>query len=110
MGERPERTPIYSTRADDPQLAETLDGFVVGLMERIDRLQDTCALDDLKDLAALANALVVEAGSLGYATLATGAAAVETAGRAGNPAAARDALVTLTDIAQRVLLGHRGAM
>ncbi len=110
MGERPERTPIYSTRADDAELAEALDGFVVGLMERIDRLQDAHAQDDLKDLASLASALVVEAGTLGYASLATDAAAVEAAGRAADPDAARDALVILTEVAQRVRLGHRGAM
>jgi hypothetical protein len=110
MGERPERTPIYSTRADDPELAEALESFVVGLMERIDRLQDAYAQDDLKDLAAQAGALVVEAGSLGYASLAIDAAAVEAAGRAAEPEAARHALVTLTDVAQCVRLGHRGAM
>ncbi len=110
MGERGQRTPIYSTRADDPELAPALDGFVVGLMERVDRLQDADSQDDLKDLAALASALVVEASALGFESLATCAAAVEAAGRGGDSDGAREALLALTEIAQRVRLGHRGAI
>jgi len=101
--------PVLSTRADDPEAAEALDAFVVGLAERIDGLQDTEASGDLASLADACRVLVAESAGLGYEPLAASASAVERACRAGDPGEAHKCLVELTEVSQRVRLGHRGA-
>ena len=102
--------PIYSSRLEDPAVAEPLETFVVGLAERVDGLQDTEASGDLAELAAHVRALGAEATDLGFAPLAVVAAAVEAACQAGASDQARMHLVDLTEISQRVRLGYRGAL
>ena len=109
MGEEPKRTPLFSTRADDPAMQETLDAFAMGLSERIDGLQDAEIGTDLAKMAALASELEGTAAQLGYGPLAECAAHVKAACSRDDPQAARKGLVDLTELAQRVRLGHRGA-
>ena len=40
-------TPVYSSRADDPELRDEIDQFVVQLAEQIDGIQDALCASDL---------------------------------------------------------------
>jgi hypothetical protein len=102
-------TPIYSSRSDDPHLGEVVDRFVIGLAEQIDLLQDAEANGDLAQLAALTGGLIVEAEAAGFETLAHTARALQAACSGDEPKAARKQLLGLTEMAQRIRLGHKGA-
>jgi hypothetical protein len=110
MGNREASRPILSSRADDPELAEAIDAFVIGLAERIDHLQDTERETDLAPLAELARDLAADADGLGYAPLGRVARLVEAAAREEKADEAHANLVKLTEIAYRIRLGHRGAL
>ena len=101
--------PVYSSRADDPALSESIDSFVVELAERIDHLQDAQRAGDLKELAALASSLVTDAEKVGFDTLAESGVVLETTCQGANGGEAYDALLGITEIARRIRLGHRGA-
>ena len=109
MGDGSKRTPLFSTRANDPAVQDTLDDFVVSLGERIDALQDAEIASDLPRMGVLADELRGAAGDHGYEPLADCASGVKTACASGDAEAARKGLLELTEIAQRVRLGHRGA-
>ena len=104
------RTPIFSTRSDDPQAANLIDQFIVGLAERVDRLQDAQFKGDLNELAELARVLGSTAEGLGYGVLAASSSDVEGCCLAGEPEEVRDALIDLTEIAKRIRMGHRGSV
>ncbi len=110
MGENSKRTPLFSTRANDPDLLDSLDDFVLGLGERIDALQDAEIASDLARMGVLAGELRGAAADHGYEPLADCAADVKTACANGDAEAAHKGLLELTEIAQRVRLGHRGAV
>lgn len=101
--------PIFSSRANDPEYAEAIEAFVVGLAERIDDLQDAQARGDADLLATIARRLVVDAERLGYSYLAACAGQIEAAAQGENAEAARKSVVEATQVAQRIRLGHRGA-
>jgi len=110
MGTREAIRPIFSSRADDPALAEAIDAFVIGVAEQIDLLQDTERETDLARLAELALALATDAEELGYEALARVARVLEGAAREEKADEAHANLVKLTEIAYRIRLGHRGAL
>ncbi len=101
--------PIYSSRSDDPSGGDAVDRFVIRLAERIDALQDAEADGDLAQLTALANELRVEADAAGFEALVSFAKTLESACLGDDAEAARELLLDLTEIAQRIRLGHRGA-
>lgn len=101
--------PIRSVHEDDPELAPSIDRFVVGLGEWIDTLQDACAAGDLKRVRDEANGQAVEAERLGYPVLAQGAAKVGVAAEQGESQATRKAIGDLIELVQRIRLGHRSA-
>ena len=101
--------PIYSSRSDDPSGGAAVDRFVVRLAEQIDALQDAEADGDLVHLADLAGELVVEAGEAGFDALVAFGETLEAACLGGDTEAARERVLDLTEIAQRIRLGHRGA-
>jgi hypothetical protein len=102
------RGPIRSLLADDESLAH-LDQFVLGLGERIDGLQDAEQQGALDDAAKQALELAREATRFGLPPLASAAEQVAGLCRAGDPRAALEAIVELTDVVTRVRLGHRGS-
>jgi HPt (histidine-containing phosphotransfer) domain-containing protein len=101
--------PIYSSRRDDSPDGDAVDRFVIQLGERIDELQDAETDGDLTLLAALASELTDEADAAGYDAFVRCAKLLEDACLAGDTEDARDRLLDLTEIAQRIRLGHRGA-
>ena len=110
MGERKPESPIHSSRADDPAFLDTIDAFVIGLAERIDDLQDADHQGDLKQLANLVGALRMDSAAAGFEPLARAARNVEVNCSVEDSEAAHKALVELTGVAQRVRLGHPGAV
>lgn len=104
------RHPLFSLYEDDVDLEDDLHGFVVGLAEAVDDLQDAGSSRDLGILSKLSLALVNEASRLGYPPLEAVARSVHSASEAGKDDAIEDALVELTELARRVRLGHGGAV
>lgn len=104
------RNPLYSSREDEPEIRDALDEFVVHLAERVDLLQDAESAADLPQLRALAELLAEDAEQMGFAPLGEVARLVCRSCVEDKPDTARDALTALTELAQRVRLGHRGAL
>jgi hypothetical protein len=102
--------PIYSSRSDDPPGGDSVDRFVLHLAERIDVLQDAEIDGDLAQLATLARDLAIEAADTGFEALVALAETLESACLEGDAACARERLLDLTTIAQRIRLGHKGAV
>lgn len=107
MSER--KPPIRSTQEDVPDLVQAIDRFVIGLAERIDAIQDAELQASLAELGRLALALAGDADRLGYPGLAQVARNAVSASADGKRDAVQDAVFDLTEIAQRVRQGHRGA-
>lgn len=101
--------PITSSRADEPEVAEQIEGFVVSLAEKVDDLQDAEFKGDAQRLAVKARALGTRAMDLGFDLLAASASDLERCCRSANPDEIRDTLIDLTEIAKRIRMGHRGA-
>lgn len=106
--EEPER-PIYSSRMDDPDLADAIEAFVVALAERVDHLQDAEAHRNFEQLAHLAERLAADAEKLGFAYLASAAGGVEGACATEDAQAAHKSVLEVTHVSQRVRLSHRGS-
>jgi hypothetical protein len=104
-----EPKPIVSTRADDPDLDEDIDRFVVHLAERVDAFQDAEAARDRSALLALSSALAQDAEALGYPLLVLAARRIADACGEDVPQALRKSVVDLTELSQRVRRGHRSA-
>lgn len=101
--------PLVSTRADDPDVEERIDTFVVHLGETVDDLQDAEAEGDVARLEKLADALEREAAELGYAPLAEAARRIAASCREAAPEAAHKHVADVTGLAQRIRRGHRSA-
>ena len=110
MGTRERIRPIFWSRADDPELHDAIDAFVISLAERIDHLQDAEQETDYARLAALARGLAADVGALGYEALVRIAQVVEAAALEEKSDEAHANLVKLTEIAHRIRMGHRGAL
>lgn len=107
MGVRKE--PIVSEHAEDPARQSEIDRFVIRLGERIDGLQDADLAGDFERLAELSRDFEDAAGRAGYPVLAAHAHAVAEACTRRDPIGVRELLLELTELAQRVRLGHRSA-
>ena len=107
MGVRKE--PIVSVHAEDPTRQAEIDRFVVRLGERVDDLQDADLAGDFGRLSELSRRFEGEASRAGYPALAAQAHAVAEACTRKDAIAVRELLLELTELAQRVRLGHRSA-
>ena len=103
------KPPIRSTQEDVAELAEELDRFVIGLAERVDAIQDAEIAQSCAAVSDLARTLAQDAERLGYPTMATGARSVAMAAEDAKTESLQEAIVELTDVAQRIRQGHRGA-
>jgi len=99
------KPPIRSTQEDVVELAEDIDRFVIGLAERIDAIQDAELARKIGEVAELARTLSSEADRLGYPGMAASAKGVAMAAEDE----LQETIVELTDLAQRIRQGHRGA-
>ena len=104
------RKPILSSRSDEPAAAEQIEGFIVGLAERVDGLQDAEFKGDLSELAVMAHALETAARELGFDLLAGSASDLERCCRSDSLEQVRETLIDLTEIATQVRMGHRGSV
>jgi hypothetical protein len=103
------KPPIRSTQEDEAALAQDIDRFVIGLGERIDSIQDAELAGKLAEVGALARGLAGEADRLGYPAMAVSALGVTSAAESSQPDALQETIVELTELAQRIRQGHRGA-
>jgi hypothetical protein len=110
MDDREKNRPLHSTRADDAALGDAIEAFVVGLAERIDRLQDLEIDGDLTGAAALARQLADDAEQTGFGPVACVAGELESACLSDKRDEVHEQLLELTDLARRVRLGHPGAL
>ncbi len=104
------RKPILSSRHDDPEAAEPIEGFLVSLSERVDDLQDAEFKVDLADLATQAHRLGTTALELGFDLLAASALDLRRCCLSDSVEQVRETLLDLTEIATRVRMGHRGSV
>lgn len=107
MGPERSAKPIHSSRADDPDLEERIDAFVVHLGERVDELQDVEAGGDRAALRRRVLEFGTEALELGYEPLADAAQRVAAACEEAAPETVRKSVEDLTAVAYRVRRGHR---
>lgn len=103
------KPPIRSTQEDVAELAEELDRFVITLAERIDAIQDAELAASWSEVASLARSLANDADRLGYPGLRLTAKSVAMAAEDAKTEVLQDATFELTDLAQRIRRGHRGA-
>ncbi len=103
------KPPIRSTQEDVVELAEEIDRFVIGLAERIDAIQDAELARKPDEVAQLARTLSQHADRLGYPGMAMSAKGVAMAAEDDAPADLQETIIELTELAQRIRQGHRGA-
>lgn len=103
------KPPIRSTQEDVAELAEDLDRFVIGLAERVDAIQDAEMATSWSDVAEFARTLANDADRLGYPVMAMSSKSVAMAAEDAKMDTLQDAIIDLTDLAQRIRRGHRGA-
>jgi len=103
------KPPIRSTQEDVAELAEALDRFVIGLAERIDAIQDAELVERCDEVSQLARVLANDAERLGYPGMVQSARSVAAAASDEKLDTLQEAIIELTDLAQRVRRGHRGA-
>ncbi len=104
------RKPILSSRHDDPEAAEAIEGFLVSLSECVDDLQDAEFKGDLADLATQADRLGTTALELGFDLLAASASDLRRCCMTDSVEQVRETLLDLTEIATRVRMSHRGSV
>lgn len=103
------KPPIRSTQEDVVELAEDIDRFVIGLAERIDAIQDAVLARKLGEAAELSRTLSNDADRLGYPGMGMSAKGVALAAEDQLEDELQETVVELTDLAQRIRQGHRGA-
>ena len=103
------KPPIRSTQEDVAELADELERFVIALAERIDAIQDAEMAACWPDVASLSRMLAKDADRLGYPGMAQSARSVAMSAEDNKTEALQDAIVELTELAQRIRRGHRGS-
>lgn len=103
------KPPIRSTQEDIIELAEDIDRFVVSLAERIDAIQDAELAEKLGEVASLARLLAQDADRLGYPGMAVSAKGVAHCAEDQQTDELQETVIELTELAQRIRQGHRGA-
>jgi hypothetical protein len=102
-------TPIYSIYDEDLAMRECIETFVYGLAAHIDDLQEAELGGDLPEVEKLSRDLVAGAERSGYPAMVEVAQTTIQACRAGEAEEVRKGIVELTELAQRVRRGSRGA-
>jgi len=90
-------------------MADELDRFVIALAERVDAIQDAELASSCPEVAELARALANDAERLGYPGLARCGRTAAMAAEDDKIEAMQEAVFEMTEIAQRIRRGHRGA-
>lgn len=69
--------PLYSEFAEDPEMAELLELYAVGLEESITKLKDALEAGNIDDARRLAHQLKGSGGGYGFAAITAAAADLE---------------------------------
>ena len=100
------RGPLFSTLADDPEMAPLVEEFVEGLADRVELLVDRLQASDNDALRRVAHQMVGSAGSYGFHEITVDAATLETALREGRPEEEiAGAVNSLIDLCRRARAG-----
>jgi hypothetical protein len=102
--------PILSSRANEAEAADQIEGFLVSLSECVDDLQDAEFKGDMDALTSLAQTLGGTALELGFDLLAASASELTRCCQSDSAERIRETLLDLTEIAMRVRMGHRGSV
>ncbi len=105
----PSTKPIYSQLEDDADLQDAINEFVIGLAERIDLLQDLHSAANFDRLGELCSETADDAERFGYPLLASVARVAVDACLESKAEASEEALLEMTELAQRIRDAHRGA-
>ena len=100
------REPIFSEFADDPDMADMIDGFVAGLPARLKAMREALAGNHCEELQRLAHQLKGAGGSYGYPSLTDAASILEDAAKARDLEAANLALSELGALCRAVVPAH----
>jgi hypothetical protein len=103
------KLPIRSNFEDVLELSEAIDRFVIGLAARVDDIQDAELGEKTGEVTALARLLALDAERYGYPDMVWSADRVAVAAENLQIEDLQETVVDLTEIAQRIRLGHRGA-
>jgi CheY-like chemotaxis protein/HPt (histidine-containing phosphotransfer) domain-containing protein len=90
---------IHSELADDPDMAELIDGYIQGLPAQAKRLEDAFDANDRETVRRLAHQLKGSAGGYGFPTITEAAARLEELARAGETIS--QALADVCDLCRR---------
>ncbi|MEE3330328.1 MAG: hypothetical protein VX246_05625 [Myxococcota bacterium] len=101
--------PIYSQYEHELSMRERVETFVAGLGEQIDELQDAELSGDFAAIHRAAENLVAGAKLAGYPGLLKVAERVIASSDTADPDEAQKGIIELTELAQRVRRGSRGA-
>ena len=109
MNEPESLRPLFSARADEPELSEDLEDFLLALAVRVDELQDAHSRGEDDGMKTMARSLAEDAERLGHEDLATAAHRILFGLDRGKAEEVHSELVELTVLARRARLAHRGA-
>jgi len=104
------RKPILSSRSAEPEVADRIEDFIIGLAGHVDDLQDAEFKGDLEELSSMAHTLGTTALELGFDLLAASASDLKRCCLSDSVEQVRETLIDLTEIAKQVRMGHRGAV
>lgn len=93
--------PIYSEFVDDKEMMELVTMFVDELPERLQRMEDAYAANDLATVQTVAHQIKGAAGGYGYPQLTEAAREVEATAKTRDPQQVRTALDQLTAMCKR---------
>jgi PAS domain S-box-containing protein len=97
---------VRSEFADDPDLADILDEFVLGLSSKVELMHKAISTAYVEELQRLAHQLKGAGGSYGYPSLTAEAKALEEAARGGDLEAARRAMERLDALCGAIARGR----
>lgn len=109
MNEPESLRPLFSARAEEPELSEDLDDFLLALAVRVDDLQDAHSRGENDEMTKMVRSLAEDADRLGHGDLSRAALCVARALECGKAEEIHTELVELTVLARRARLAHRGA-
>jgi len=101
--------PIYSELDEDLAMRDVVETFIIGLAEIVDGLQDAESSGDFAAIDGAVDVLLTGARSAGYPALVMAAERISIASAARDGEDVRKGIVELTELAQRVRRGSRGA-
>ena len=103
----PQEGPLVSTYADDPDVADILEGFIEGLDKQLSDMGNALSDDRFDDLKRFAHRLKGAGGSYGYPSLTDVCKILEDAAAAKDRDAAKNMLEKVADLCRAIKEGYQ---